>query len=134
MFRSSTPVTADDTRPLIADVDPTAPGYGNHLSFDRILRRCGLAWTAFLNDLGTFDGGVICPRLEVDYHREVGTGTLDVDVSVLSVGRTSFRLRCAVLQDGEPAATVDVVLVSFAYDDRAALPLTDAQRAALATH
>ncbi len=134
MFRSSTPVTPDDTRPLIADVDPTAPGYGYHLSFDRILRRCGLAWTSFLNDLGPFDGGVICPHLSVDYLAEVGEGTLDVDVSVLSVGRTSFRVLCTVLQDDVVAARVQVVLVSFAYDEKAAVPLTAAQQAALTGH
>ena len=134
MFSTSTPVTLEDTRPLIADVDPTAPGYGNHLSFDRILRRCGLAWTEFLNSLGSFDGGVICPRLEVDYHREVGAGSLDVDVTVLSVGRSSFRILCTVKQDGLVAASVEVVLVSFSYDDRAALPLSQQQRTDLLAH
>lgn len=127
-------MTAEDTRPLIADVDPTAPGYGNHLSFDRILRRCGLAWTEFLSSLGSFDGGVICPRLEVDYHREVGPGSLDVDVTVLSVGRSSFRILCAVQQDGRAAARVEVVLVSFAYDERAAVPLSSRQRTDLLAH
>ena len=135
MFRTSTPVTREDTRPLVHDLDPTAPGYGNHLAFDRILRRCGLAWTQFLQSLDGFDGrGVICPRLEVDYHREVDVGTLEVDVTVLSVGRTSFRLRCAVTQQGEQAATVDVVLVCFSYDDRQPVPLTAVQRASLEQH
>jgi len=65
VYRHSASVTADDTRPLVHDVDPTAPGYGHHLTFDRILRRCGLAWTAFLQQLGGFDGDVIVPRVEV---------------------------------------------------------------------
>jgi acyl-CoA thioesterase FadM len=134
VFRTSTSVTPEDTRPLIADVDPTAPGYGNHLSFDRILRRCGLAWTEFLNALGSFDGGVICPHLSVDYVSEIGEGTLDVDVSVLSVGGSSFRVLCAVSQDGRPAARVEVVLVSFAYATREAVPLTDQQRSDLHAH
>jgi acyl-CoA thioesterase FadM len=128
VYRHSSTVTADDTLPLVHDVDPTAPGYGHHLSFDRILRRCGLAWTTFLQDLGSFGDGVIVPRLEVDYLSEVHEGGLDVDVAVLKVGRTSFRIRCAVSQDGRPAATVEVVLVSFAYDSRAPLPLTGEQR------
>lgn len=127
-------MTPEDTRPLIADVDPTAPGYGNHLSFDRILRRCGLAWTEFLNSLGSFDGGVICPHLSVDYVSEVGEGTLDVDVSVLSVGGSSFRVLCAVSQDGRPAARVEVVLVSFSYSAREAVPLTEQQRTDLHAH
>ncbi|MGZ6825763.1 MAG: acyl-CoA thioesterase [Mycobacteriales bacterium] len=134
MHRLSSPVTPDDTRPLVHDVDPTAPGYGHHLSFDRILRRCGLAWTAFLGELGCFGDGVIVPRLEVDYLSEVHTGTLDVDVEVLSVGRTSFRLRCTASQDGRPAARVQVVLVAFDYAGKAPVPLTDAQRALLQGH
>jgi acyl-CoA thioesterase FadM len=132
VYRHSTDVTPDDIESLIAEVDPTAPGYGHHLTFDRILRRCGLAWTTFLAGIEGFGTGVIVPRLEVDYHREVGVGPLDVDVRVLSIGRTSFRIECAVSQDGEPAATVQVVLVSFGYDARTPLALTDAQRLGLA--
>jgi acyl-CoA thioesterase FadM len=58
----------------------------------------------------------------------VHTGTLDIDVTVLRVGTTSFTVRCAVSQDGRPAARVDVVLVSFGYAERQPLPLTAAQR------
>lgn len=90
MYRHSSAVTDADIEPLMADVDPTAPGYGRHLTFDRILRRCGIAWMTFLDSLGEFGTGVIVPRLEVDYAREVEVGTLDVDVRVLAVGRTSF--------------------------------------------
>ena len=131
MHRHSTTVTDADIRPLTQEVDPTAPGYGNHLSFDAILRRCGLAWTTFLNSLGGFGSGVIVPRLTVDYLSEVDVGTLDIDVSVVRLGTTSFTVRCAVSQDGRPCANVDVVLVCFDYATRAAVPLTPEQRAAL---
>lgn len=134
MFRHSTHVAPEDIAPLSADLDPTAPGYGHHLGFDRILRRCGHAWMAFLAELGEFGTGVIVPRLEVDYQREVDVGPLDVDVTVLSVGRTSFRIRCAVRQHDEPAATVEVVLVTLGYDERTPLPLTPGQRTALSRH
>ncbi|MGB8652565.1 MAG: thioesterase family protein [Mycobacteriales bacterium] len=134
MLRHSTTVTPEDIRPLAADVDPTAPGYGEHLGFDRILRRCGLAWMAFLDEVGGFGDGVIVPRLEVDYLREVHVGTLDVDVTLLSVGRTSFRLRLDVSQDGEQAAAVEVVLVQFGYVERTPIPLSPSQRAALEQH
>ena len=130
-MRHSSTVTDDDIRPLTQEVDPTAPGYGNHLSFDAILRRCGLAWTTFLNGLGVFGSGVIVPRLSVDYLSEVNTGTLDIDVSVSAVGTTSFTVRCAVSQDGRPCADVDVVLVCFDYGGRRPVPLTAGQRAAL---
>lgn len=136
-MRHSSTVSDDDIRPLTAEVDPTAPGYGNHLTFDAILRRCGLAWTTFLNQLGGFGagaGGVIVPRLSVDYLSEVDRGSLDIDVHVTKVGRTSFTVRCAVSQEGRPCAVVDVVLVSFDYDGRTPRPLTEQQRSLLAAH
>lgn len=133
-MRHSSTVDDDDIRPLTAEVDPTAPGYGNHLSFDAILRRCGIAWTTFLHELPGFGSGVIVPRLEVDYLREVDTGPLDIDVRVTKVGTTSFRVRCSVTQQGSRCAEVDVVLVSFDYDGRTPLPLTEEQRAALEAH
>ena len=133
MQHSST-VSDDDIRPLTAEVDPTAPGYGNHLSFDAILRRCGIAWTTFLHELPGFGTGVIVPRLQVDYLREVDVGPLDIDVRVTKVGTTSFRVRCTVTQLDRRCAEVDVVLVSFDYDGRTPVPLTDDQRELLGLH
>ena len=133
-MRHRSTVTDDDIRPLTAEVDPTAPGYGNHLSFDAILRRCGIAWTVFLHELPGFGTGVIVPRLQVDYLREVDVGPLEIDVRVTKVGTTSFTVRCTVTQHGNPCADVDVVLVSFDYDGRTARPLTSDQRAALQAH
>jgi acyl-CoA thioesterase FadM len=135
VYRHSSDVTPDDIQSLTAEVDPAAPGYGRHLTFDRILRRCGQAWTRFLDEIGEGLGtDVIVPRVEVDYLREVGLGGLDVDLCVLSVGTCSFRIGCTVSQGGQPAARVQVVLVRFGYDARTSLPLTDAQRTALGRH
>lgn len=134
MFTHLSTVVADDLGTLAAEADPTAPGTGHHLNFDQILRRCGHAWLAFLADAGEFGTGVICPRVEVDYHREVGVGPFAVDVSVVSVGRTSFRLRLDVRSDDELAASAQAVLVCFDYDTRTPLPLTQRQRAALEQH
>ena len=133
-MRYSSTVTDDDIRPITRELDPTAPGYGDHLSFDAILRRCGLAWTTFLNGLDGFAGGVIVPRLTVDYRSEVNRGGLDIDVSVVKLGTTSFTVRCTVTQDGRPCADVDVVLVCFDYTGRVPVPLTEAQREHLARH
>ena len=133
-MRHRSTVTEADIRPLTAEVDPTAPGYGNHLSFDAILRRCGIAWTTFLRELPGFGTGVIVPRLQVDYLREVDVGPLDIDVHVTKVGTTSFTVRCSVMQHGNPCADVDVVLVSFDYDGRTPRPLTEDQRVALQAH
>lgn len=131
MFTHCSVVRDADLGTLAAELDPTAPGGGAHLNFDVILRRCGHAWMALLGQLGCFGSGVIVPRLEVDYHREVGRGELVVDVGVLSVGRSSFRLRLDVRQDGHLAAQAQVVLVVFDYDGRTALPLSEVQRTAL---
>jgi acyl-CoA thioesterase FadM len=134
VFRHALTITDDDTTVLHFGGDPTAPGFGQHLTFDQILKRCGRAWSAFLDSLGTFGTGVIVPRLEVDYHREVLSGDLTIDVAVVSIGRTSFRLRLASFQGGQPVATVHVVIVSFGYDDRGPLALTDEQRSSLLPH
>lgn len=128
MFTHLSTIGPDDLGTLAAEVDPTAPGTGHHLNFDQILRRCGHAWMAFLAESGEFGSGVICPRVEVDYHREIGVGPLAVDVSVVSVGRTSFRLRLDVRADGELAASAQAVLVCFDYATRTPLPLTSGQR------
>lgn len=134
MFRHSTVVTTEDTTVLHFGGDPTAPGFGQHLTFDQILARCGRAWAAFLADLGAFGSGIIVPRVEVDFVREVVDGDLTIDIDVLSVGRTSFRLRHLVQQAGSLVATVEVVIVSFGYDDRGPLPLSAEQRRLLEGH
>lgn len=124
----------EDVSVIGGTLDPTAPGRGEHLTFDRILGRCGDAWLGFLTELGGFGVEIICPRVEIDYLREVGSGDLVIDVQVLSAGRTSFRLRLDLRQHGEPVAHAEVVLVAFDYTAGASVPLSDTQRAALEGH
>jgi len=124
-------VLAEEISVIGGVLDPTAPGRGAHLTFDRILGRCGDAWIAFLSDLGGFGAEIICPRVEVDYLREVGAGDLVIEVVVLHVGRSSFRLGLTVRQAGEKAAHAEVVLVAFDYASGQSQPLTDEQRTAL---
>jgi acyl-CoA thioester hydrolase len=87
---------------------------------------------AFLGALGGFGVEIICPRVEIDYLREVGRGDLLIDVSVLHVGRSSFRLGMNLSQHEQPVARAEVVLVAFDYTAGASVPLTEAQRLALA--
>ena len=134
MYRHTSPVLPEHVSLIGGTLDPTAPGRGEHLTFDRILGRCGEAWMAFLRDLGGFGVEIICPRVEVDYLREVGAGDRVVDVSVLHVGRTSFRLGMELSQHDQPVARAEVVLVAFDYTAGASVALTPAQRAALSTH
>lgn len=130
-MRTSSQVTEQDCRHEADALDPTAPGYGAHLPFHQILQRCGLAWRAFLAGLPDVDLGLIVPNLDADFLAEVHVGTLDIDVSLLRVGTSSFTVVCAVSQDGVPAASVDVVLVNFDYATRSPFPLTELQRARL---
>lgn len=134
MYTHVCDVLPEDVSIIGGTLDPTAPGQGAHLTFDKILGRCGVAWMAFLRELGGFGVEIICPRVEVDYHHEVGAGELRVDVVVLKVGTKSFRLRLDVRQRGELAAQAEVVLVAFDYAAGGSVALTDAQRTALEEH
>ena len=134
MFVHTSPVLPDQVSVIGGALDPTAPGRGAHLTFDRILGRCGEAWMAFLSDVGGFGDDIICPRVEVDYLREVGAGDLVIDVAVLSVGRTSFRLGLAMTQHAQPVANAEVVLVAFDYTTGGSVALDESQRAALDAH
>jgi len=134
MFVHTSVVLPEHVSVIGGTLDPTAPGRGAHLTFDRILGRCGEAWMAFLSELGGFGVEIICPRVEVDYLREVGAGDLVIDVRVLSIGRTSFRLRMDLSQHGEAVADAEVVLVAFDYTAGGSVALNDGQRSGLAEH
>lgn len=129
--RTRTVITVDDCRHDADDIDPTAPGYGAHLPFHSILQRCGLAWRAYLATLPGVDDGVIVPNLSADFLAEVHVGPLEIAVSLVRVGSSSFTVRCDVEQDGATAARVTVVLVKFDYERRRSVPLTPAQREVL---
>lgn len=131
-MRSTSQVTEDDCRHDADQVDPTAPGYGAHLPFHSILQRCGLAWRNFMADMPLDYAGIIVPNVNADFVAEVGLGDLDIDVSLVKVGRTSFTVECLVSQTERTAARVTVVLVAFDYPGGVSIPLTDAQREWLA--
>jgi hypothetical protein len=133
-MRIASIVTDADCRPELPGIDPTAPGYGSHLPYYLILHRCGLAWRDFLLSLGGFDAGVIIPHLSADLDSEVHVGPIEIEVSVLKIGATSFTVRCAVIQDEAVAATVDVVLVNFDYVGGGKRALSASERLALGGH
>jgi hypothetical protein len=68
-----------------------------------------------------------------ELHRGIGVGFIDVDVTVESIGRTSFTLRCEVFQS-EMRAVARIVLVNFDYKREEAVPLSSSQPAALEPH
>ncbi len=140
-MRTTMTVTTEDCLHDADRVDPAAPGYGAHLPFHAILQRCGLAWRAHLAGLSpeakdgpglaALDTGVIVPNVNADFRAEVHVGVLHIDVGLIRVGSTSFTLRCDVVQDDVLAARVDVVLVSFDYDTRTPVALSEDQRSLL---
>jgi acyl-CoA hydrolase len=69
-----------------------------------------------------------------ELHRGIGVGFIDVDVTVESIGRTSFTLRCEVFQSEMRAAVARIVLVNFDYKREEAVPLSSSQPAALEPH
>src|SRR4051812_37586223 len=105
-MRIASTVTDADCRPDLPGIDPSVPGYGTHLPYFLILHRCGLAWRDFLVALGGIGAGVIIPHLSADLSAEVHPGLIEVEVSVLKVGSTSFTVRCVLVQDEAVAATV----------------------------
>jgi acyl-CoA thioester hydrolase len=133
-MRIASTVTDADCHPELPGIDPDVPGFGSHLPYFLILHRCGLAWREFLVSLGGFDGGVIIPHLSADLVAEVHVGAVDVEVSVVKIGATSFTLRCELSQDDTVAATVDVVLVNFDYRGGGKRALTSSERRSLVEH
>lgn len=130
-MRLSYEITDEDVTTLADRRDPSGPGLGAHLEFHQILRRCGTAWLEFLESLEVYGEEVIVPRLEVDYRAEVLAGVLDIDVSVVRLGTTSYTLQCRASQEGRAAAEVEVVIVNYDYASKRAVPLSDERRARL---
>jgi acyl-CoA thioester hydrolase len=74
-------------------------------------------------------------RVELDYKHEIrhDHGTVDVVVTVASVGRSSVTIsHDVVLSDGTVAATGSSVLVAWDMSERTSRELTDGERRVLA--
>ncbi len=108
--------------------------HGGHLPLDHSLRRCQNAAFRLLYEIGGFERGLSTPHVEADLYGEVNPGGIHVDVTVTSIGRTSFSLRCEVYQNETRVAVTTLVLVSFDYARKAAVLLSPAQRFALQSH
>lgn len=78
--------------------------------------------------------GVILARAEIDYRRPATYGdTLDVVVGIAAIGRTSFTYEYEIRDtQGQVVATARTVLVAFDYAAGRPVPLTAAQKDALA--
>jgi len=90
---------------------------------------------AFFGILGSAVRSLILAHVAVDFRRQVLFGaSVVVDTWVEHVGRTSVTLRQLVRADGEMAAEVRSVVVSFDYVAQRPSPWIVESRAALESH
>lgn len=128
MVRRSFLITEEHIRPRVGPGLDAIPGYGQHVPFHAILEFFALAWHDFLSRHVQIDDQVILPHVGATFHREVHAGTVDVDVEVLRVGRSSMVLSCTAYQDRQAAVSAEVTLVRFDYTSRSSVPLSDDER------
>lgn len=72
-------------------------------------------------------------RAAFDYRHEVFVAPAEFEVGVVRVGRSSVELAVRVHQGGRPVVDAQVVVAHVDAGRTAAVPLSDRQRAALAT-
>ena len=76
-----------------------------------------------------FGRGLIVARAEIDYVRPVFFGNpLDVEVSILAVGRSSFRISYVLRQQSQEVARAMTVQVAYDYSNNCSRPLDAVER------
>lgn len=116
-----------DIQMRFADTD--ALGHVNNVSFAVYAETARLE---FLRVLGEAVRSLIIAHLAIDFRRQVELGDeVHVDSWVERVGNTSLTLRQQILANGETAADIRSVVVSFDYAAQRPTPWTDELREAL---
>ena len=120
-----------DERTRYADTD--RQGHVNNAKFATFFES---GRVAFLLDrerpLAPAGHGFVVARLAIDFRREMRWGVrVDIGSIVASLGRTSFRVRQALFQDGECASTGESVIVLMADANRRPAELPRATRVQL---
>jgi acyl-CoA thioester hydrolase len=108
-------------------------GHLNQAVYHELLEEGRAGLFRVLHEQGTGFAFVLV-RVELDYKHEVrhDHGTVDVDVRVSRVGRSSVTVdHDIVLPDGTVAATGNSVLVAWDMAKRTSRELTDAERTSL---
>ncbi|MCW2613340.1 MAG: Esterase [Frankiales bacterium] len=124
----SAPSLTTTVQVRFADLDPL--GHVNHVQYLVFME---VARIRFMHEFGgVLRGGVLVARTETDHRAEVPSSTLSVDVtvSVESIGRTSFVVRHDVVDAGTAVALGRVVLVAVDEQHRPR-PVTEEERARL---
>lgn len=70
-------------------------------------------------------------HVESDFHRELFTGELTVDLAVRRIGRRSFTVSFLLEQDGASAGSSEITFAVVDAGRTAAIDIQDAQRSAL---
>jgi acyl-CoA thioesterase FadM len=107
-----------------------------HVPFFLALEAMADAWANALADhcsgvLAPTDLGVV--HVDSDFAHEVFVGEVTIDVDLEKVGTSSLTFRVTLTQGGRRAAVMTTVLARVDSTRLHALPLSDAQRAALGT-
>jgi acyl-CoA thioesterase FadM len=105
-----------------------------HVPYFLALEVAAQAWARLLDELGqgvlsTADVAVV--RAEFNFRRELFTGSLDVDVEVTRVGRSSVAFGIALYQRDMLAATGETVVARTDEARLVSAPLSPIQRAML---
>ena len=105
-----------------------------HVPYFLALEVAAQAWARLLDELGqgvlsTADVAVV--RAEFNFRRELFTGSLDADVEVTRVGRSSVAFAIALYQRDMLAATGETVVARTDEARLVSVPLSPVQRAML---
>jgi acyl-CoA thioester hydrolase len=115
--------------------DTDMMGHVNNAAYLFFLEEARIAFfRSLMTDSGEqfFGRGLIVARSELDYVRPVFFGDpVEAEVSILSVGRSSFRVGYVLRQGGQEVARGLTVQVAYDYKANASRPLDDVERAAL---
>jgi acyl-CoA thioester hydrolase len=125
---TSRPTLTTPIQVRFADLDVL--GHVNHVQYIAFMETARVRWMSEYG--GALRGGVLVARTECDHRREIPghTDTVDVTVSVESVGRSSFVVLHVLRVGDEEVAVGRTVLVAVGADRRPR-PVSDEERARL---
>jgi acyl-CoA thioesterase FadM len=105
-----------------------------HVTYYLALEVAALAWARLLDELGQgllSAADVAVVRADFRFRREMFTGSVDVDVDVTRIGRTSVTFTVSMYQGDVLAALGETVVARTDEARGGAVPLSSEQRAML---
>ncbi|MFC9555598.1 acyl-CoA thioesterase [Rhodococcus sp. NPDC056960] len=110
-------------------------GHVNNTRFVEYMQEARIHFlTSELRANGERPGAMVVRKMDVEFLRPVtdDSGPLQIDVSVLHVGTSSYTIRHVVTnRDGVHCATGDALLVAFDVKTESSRPLSEAERRGL---